>query len=205
MMTKTLWQPRWFSFDASSSPASPCWPVRIVASAHLDQAGSLDYAVVKGPVCPLLVAWKPTAIVLAQLLCHQSVGDVLADWQDRYPSQHWSAKSHLPFAVEALLNGGEVRDIIPLSMDGTVFQQSVWTTLLRVPSGQVVSYADLAAASGFPRGSRAVGSAMAANPIPALVPCHRVIRSDGQPGNYGSGTDVKVHMLQWESSHFCDK
>ncbi len=199
------WKPRWFSFDTPARAASALWPVRIISQAHLNQAGHLDYAVVKGPVCPLLVAWQPEAIVLCRLLCRTTVEHALAEWQQDYPLQHWSANPDIPFAVEAVLNGENPHEVVPLAMDGTPFQQAVWKTLLQVPVGQVVSYGDLADASGYPRGGRAVGLAMSGNPIPALVPCHRVIRSDGRPGNYGSGTPVKVHMLRWEASHCCDE
>jgi len=201
---QTDWQRHWFDFADAEKRASSCWPVEIVSEAHLDRPGVLEYAVVTGPVCSLLVAWQSTAIVLSQLLQHKSVEETLAEWRQNYPQQQWSAESRMPFAVEALLNGDHGGPIIPLAMDGTAFQLAVWKTLLLVPPGQIVSYGSLAAASGFPRGARAVGTAMADNPIPSLVPCHRVIRSDGQPGRYGSGTPLKVQMLQWETRHCCN-
>jgi len=79
------------------------------------------------------------------------------------------------------------------------FRHTVWKTLVdRVPFGETVSYGELAKLSGHPRASRAVGSAMHHNPVVLLIPCHRVIQSNGKHGNYGGGVDVKRYLLQHE-------
>jgi AraC family transcriptional regulator of adaptative response/methylated-DNA-[protein]-cysteine methyltransferase len=83
---------------------------------------------------------------------------------------------------------------------GTAFQLRVWRSLLQVPRGACVSYAILAAAAGNPRACRATGSAVGANPVAFLIPCHRVIRSDGTTGQYRWGTVRKSAMLAWEKS-----
>lgn len=83
---------------------------------------------------------------------------------------------------------------------GTEFQRRVWRALLDVPSGATVSYAQLAAAIGNPQAYRATGSAVGANPVSFLIPCHRVIRSDGTIGQYRWGADRKPIMLAWEKS-----
>jgi AraC family transcriptional regulator of adaptative response/methylated-DNA-[protein]-cysteine methyltransferase len=85
-----------------------------------------------------------------------------------------------------------------LYLSGTNFQIKVWEALLRIPSGKVVTYQDLATYIGKPKASRAVGSAVGANPIPVLIPCHRVIRKMGVIGNYGGGPARKKAMLGWE-------
>jgi methylated-DNA-[protein]-cysteine S-methyltransferase len=69
-----------------------------------------------------------------------------------------------------------------------------------VPFGHTVSYKDLANRTGNPKASRAVGSAMATNPIPIVVPCHRVLRTGGDVGNYGGGVDAKVWLLRHEGA-----
>jgi methylated-DNA-[protein]-cysteine S-methyltransferase len=79
-----------------------------------------------------------------------------------------------------------------------VFERAVYTTLLSVPAGETVSYGQLAELAGYPRAARAVGNAMAANPIPVVVPCHRVIRSDGTLGRYGNDPTWKGRLLQHE-------
>ena len=93
----------------------------------------------------------------------------------------------------------------PLSVlvKGSNFQVQVWRALLRVPSGQTCSYGDVASALGSPRASRAVGSAVAANSIAWLIPCHRVIQKSGVLGNYRWGGLRKNAMLVWEAAR-CD-
>ena len=83
---------------------------------------------------------------------------------------------------------------------GTNFQVKVWEALLRIPPGSVASYEDVAAWVGAPRAVRAVGSALAANPVAYLVPCHRVIRKTGAYGRYGGGADRKKAMIAWEAA-----
>jgi O-6-methylguanine DNA methyltransferase len=78
------------------------------------------------------------------------------------------------------------------------FQGKVLAAAARVPFGEVVSYAELAARIGHPRAARAVGNALGANPVPVLVPCHRVVRGDGTWGHYAFGGDVKTLLLTLE-------
>lgn len=95
------------------------------------------------------------------------------------------------------------RDSFPtwkLLVSGTPFQVRVWNTLLRVPSGALVSYAMLAAATGHPQASRATGAAVGANPVSFLIPCHRVIRASGETGHYHWGAERKRAILEWEAT-----
>jgi AraC family transcriptional regulator of adaptative response/methylated-DNA-[protein]-cysteine methyltransferase len=87
-----------------------------------------------------------------------------------------------------------------LFVRGTNFQIQVWQALLRIPLGRMVSYEDLACHLGLPHGARAVGNAVGANPIPFLIPCHRVIRKLGELGHYGEGPLRKQAMLGWEAA-----
>ena len=87
---------------------------------------------------------------------------------------------------------------LPLDVRGTAFQESVWRELRRIPLGETRSYADIAAAVGQPGAVRAVGTANGSNPIAVLVPCHRVIRSDGSLGGYAGGLDRKRKLLDAE-------
>jgi methylated-DNA-[protein]-cysteine S-methyltransferase len=84
------------------------------------------------------------------------------------------------------------------------FLVSVYETLLTVPAGITVSYGTLADMAGFPRAARAVGTAMARNYIPIVVPCHRVIRSDGTLGRYGSDSSWKERLLAHEREHMAE-
>jgi AraC family transcriptional regulator of adaptative response/methylated-DNA-[protein]-cysteine methyltransferase len=93
------------------------------------------------------------------------------------------------------------QDKLPLYLKGTNFQIKVWEALLRIPSGTVVTYEDIAVSLGMPRAARAVGNAVAHNPIAVIIPCHRVIRKDGEFGNYLYGTARKKALFGWEMAH----
>jgi len=91
---------------------------------------------------------------------------------------------------------------LPLAPQGTPFQQKVWAALRDIPYGQIRSYKELALAAGCPRGFQAVGQANRSNPIPILIPCHRVIAADGAPGGYAGsapeGLALKRALLELE-------
>ncbi len=88
---------------------------------------------------------------------------------------------------------------LPLALRGTEFQEQVWLTLAEIPYGETVSYGELAAMVGRPRASRAVGQANGANPIPIVLPCHRVVAADGTIGGYGGGISTKRQLLSLEA------
>ncbi|ATW05539.1 bifunctional transcriptional regulator/O6-methylguanine-DNA methyltransferase [Sphingorhabdus sp. YGSMI21] len=87
---------------------------------------------------------------------------------------------------------------IPLDVQGTAFQEAVWQELRKIPEGETRSYADIAAAIGKPKAVRAVGSANGANHVAVLIPCHRVVRSDGTMGGYAYGLEIKQMLLEKE-------
>lgn len=89
---------------------------------------------------------------------------------------------------------------LPLAMAGTDFQRAVWAELMRIPYGRTISYGELARRVGNPAASRAVGSANGRNPIPIIVPCHRVIASGGKLGGFGGGLDTKQWLLSHEAT-----
>ena len=88
---------------------------------------------------------------------------------------------------------------IPIVIRGTNFQQKVWKELLATKPSQLMSYSQLASQIGSPKAQRAVGSALAANTIGFLIPCHRVIKGNGDVGNYRWGSSRKLAMQQWEA------
>jgi methylated-DNA-[protein]-cysteine S-methyltransferase len=89
---------------------------------------------------------------------------------------------------------------LELAMPGTAFQCAVWAALRTIPYGETISYAELARRLGKPRAVRAVGSANGANPLPIVVPCHRVIGSDGSLTGFGGGLDLKRKLLTLEGA-----
>lgn len=101
-------------------------------------------------------------------------------------------------ALRAHLSDGAPHPDIPVDLRGTAFQMKVWRFLLSVPSGSVVSYAEVAAGIGAPRAVRAVASACGANRVAVLVPCHRVLRGDGGIGGYRWGVERKRALLAAE-------
>lgn len=100
--------------------------------------------------------------------------------------------------VLAAIAGQPSPPALDLDLQGTAFQRSVWEELLRIPFGATRSYADVARALGNPRATRAVAQACGANPLPVLVPCHRVIRNDGSIGGYTGGVHIKRALLEAE-------
>ena len=87
---------------------------------------------------------------------------------------------------------------VPLDWHGTAFQESVWQALTAIPFGEAVSYADIARAIGRPQSARPTGGAVGRNPLPIIVPCHRVIGSDHTLTGFTGGLDIKVALLELE-------
>ncbi len=90
---------------------------------------------------------------------------------------------------------------LPLSAKGTVFQQKVWQALQTIPYGQVASYKDIAVRVGNPKACRAVGMANHNNPIGIIIPCHRVVGTDGKLTGYAGGVDIKEKLLALEKHY----
>lgn len=94
---------------------------------------------------------------------------------------------------------GKARDLdLPLDIQGTAFERRVWDELRAIPYGERRTYTQVASALGQPKASRAVGSACASNPVSLVIPCHRVVRTDGSLGGYGGGLERKRRLLAME-------
>jgi O-6-methylguanine DNA methyltransferase len=102
--------------------------------------------------------------------------------------------------LEEYFDGRRREFSFPLDLRGTEFQQACWNALLPIPYGETRSYGDIARAIGRPTGFRAVGMANNRNPIAIVVPCHRVIASDGTLCGYGGGLDIKRKLLELEGA-----
>jgi O-6-methylguanine DNA methyltransferase len=101
-------------------------------------------------------------------------------------------------ALKAVLAGREPNQLPPLDMKGTTFQKSVWAALRKISLGKTKSYGEIATAIGRPKAVRAVGGACGANPIPVLVPCHRVLAANKKLGGFSGGLDWKRSLLKSE-------
>jgi O-6-methylguanine DNA methyltransferase len=88
---------------------------------------------------------------------------------------------------------------VPIDLQGTVFQREAWHHVLAIPYGCTRTYSEVATAMGRPHGARAVGAANGANPVPILVPCHRLVGASGDLTGYGGGIALKRWLLRLES------
>jgi AraC family transcriptional regulator of adaptative response/methylated-DNA-[protein]-cysteine methyltransferase len=132
----------------------------------------------------------------------QSREEALADMTRRWPAATYrhAPEKTAPLAAHVFDPAGWVPDRpVRLVMIGTDFEVRVWQTLLRIPMGRAVSYADIARHLGKPTAARAVGSAVGRNPLSFVVPCHRVLRGDGQLGGYHWGLTRKRALIGWEA------
>lgn len=123
----------------------------------------------------------------------------MADLRSRWPgSEYVEDREALEGWAQAAFGqaGGEV----PLLLIGAPFQIKVWEALMRVPSGHVTTYSEIAQAVGSPKAVRAVGTAVGRNPISLLIPCHRALRKSGGLGGYHWGLPVKRAILAWEAA-----
>lgn len=124
--------------------------------------------------------------------------DAMQDLKSRWPNATYveNADQIRPWAEATLSATGNTR----LHMIGTPLQLKVWEALLRIPSGYVSTYSEIAQSIGHPKAVRAVGTAVGRNPVSLLIPCHRALRKSGALGGYHWGLPVKRAMLAWESA-----
>lgn len=121
---------------------------------------------------------------------------------DEMPGLGYTTDDSLPFATQmAEYFTGKRRSFdLPLFLPGTPFRQTVYQTTLLIPYGATATYGELALAAGFPLAMRAVGTTMKLNPLPILIPCHRVVHKARNRVAYGGGLDVKNFLLELEAN-----
>lgn len=151
---------------------------------------AIDHALIPGPLGDVLVSADGDGLSGLSFLDGGSRPDV-----DPHENSHLGAMERLLYLY---WRGEAVSFDVPLSLRGTRFQLSVWHALLDVPYGETITYAELARRVGSPRAVRAVGRANGANPISIVVPCHRVIGSNGSLTGYGGGIERKRALLDLE-------
>ena len=155
-----------------------------------------EYGAIEARVGRLFVAWNPRGVAYVTLTDDESV------FVDRFVARFarpLRAAGRPPAALRRALETGRVPGSLRLDLDHLrPFHKAVLDATSRIPHGEVRSYAWVAAEAGNPLAVRAAGTALGRNPVPFLVPCHRVIRSDGTAGHYGYGTDTKRAMLRAE-------
>ena len=155
---------------------------------------AMTYDVLPTPIGRLIVASDGSAIA-GVWMANADPGD--KHWEDRRGMDAVLATARNELV--AYFQGRLRAFTVPLAPNGTEFQRQVWGTLTKIPFGSTISYAELARRVNNTAAVRAVGAANGRNPIPIIVPCHRVIGSDGSLTGFGGGLDRKRWLLQHES------
>jgi len=153
----------------------------------------MKYTYMESPVGRLLLAGDDQSLQLISFPSGDRVRRAETGW----------VESETPFreAIRQLRNyfsGSRQSFDLPLAPEGTSFQLKVWEELRRIPYGETITYGELARRIGNPAASRAVGSANGCNPLPIVIPCHRVIGSNGKLTGFGGGLAVKRRLLDLE-------
>jgi O-6-methylguanine DNA methyltransferase len=153
------------------------------------------------PFGEMLAASTERGLAYLQLPCASGRG--FTGWLRRFAPEAAREDAYAPnrSAVAQILEyleGKRQRFDLPLDLRGTAFELSVYREVERIPYGETRTYSEIARAVGRPRAFRAVGNANAANPLPLVIPCHRVVAVGGRLGGYGGGTSMKKQLLVME-------
>lgn len=164
----------------------------------------------RGGGAGVTICWAAVQTTLGAMLvaatdkgvCRLSFAEGEAELAARFPHAELVAGGAdfaglLQRVIGAVEQPGTANDI-PLDVKGTAFQEAVWAELRKIPLGETRSYAQIATAAGNPKAVRAAGSANGANCVAVLIPCHRVVRSDGSLGGYAYGLEIKRELLERE-------
>lgn len=175
--------------------------ISIESDGSLETSGeitSISYGITTTPFGDALIGWSQHQV------CHLTFCDNDAELHVKQLSSRWplatlTRNDSLTANISRQIFSDQLKSANPpLLLQGTNFQLKVWRTLLQTEPALALSYSQLARMVGSPRAQRAVGSALAANSIAFLIPCHRIIRKNGTPGNYRWGNKRKLAILAWE-------
>jgi methylated-DNA-[protein]-cysteine S-methyltransferase len=158
---------------------------------------------IESPIGPLTIGERAGRVCLLHFGADASaVEATLERWHPGEP-RAWRPVERVRTILERYFAGElNVIDAVAVELNGTDFQKRVWQALRRIPHGATLSYAGLAKRIGTPAAVRAVGTANGSNPVALIVPCHRVIGSDGTLTGYGGGLDRKRWLLEHEHAPF---
>lgn len=154
---------------------------------------TVSYTYLDSPVGELLVVGNEQGLIAIEFSADGERAALQPDWQQAdEPFEEARRQLEAYFA-------GQLREFnLPLAPRGTPFQLATWRELWKIPYGETITYAELARRIGRPRAVRAVGAANGRNPLAIVVPCHRVIGSNGRLVGYGGGLDIKRKLLEIE-------
>lgn len=158
------------------------------------------YHIIESPVCPILLAGDEKELKQVIFLKGKRKEDIPADWMENKDFFREAVRQ-----LEAYFSGKLKSFDLRLAPEGTEFQKSVWRALCKIPYGETRTYKDIAESIGNPKAYRAVGHANNRNPISIIVPCHRVIGSNGKLTGYACGLDIKAFLLNLEQNKLEEK
>lgn len=162
---------------------------------HAAEKFVTDYAMLDSPVGNLLIGGDQASVMLIGFSKGSRAVTARPEWR-RDDSLYAGARSQLS---EYFAGQRAVFDF-SMTLIGTDFQKQCWEALIAIPQGQTRTYATIAREIGRPKAVRAVGAANGANPLPIVVPCHRLLGADGSLTGFGGGVDVKQYLLDLEAN-----
>ncbi len=166
--------------------------------------GEIAYARLDAQIGPVWVA--STEVGLCKVSLGQERSGSFLSWLSKHagadgPQEDAHALTAAMSQLREYFAGSREAFSLPLDVSGTAFQRAVWSQVMRIPYGATVTYGDIAQLVGKPKASRAVGRAVGANPVPIIIPCHRVVGAGGALTGFGSGLDVKEMLLRLEGAY----
>lgn len=161
-----------------------------------ETAGTACYTLMESPLGRLLLGGDGRALTLINFQAGRGAMAPHAEWREEAASFAEAVRQ-----LTAYFAGELTAFDLPLAPRGTPFQQKVWRALRDIPYGRTRSYGELADGLGLKNGARAVGAANGRNPLPVIVPCHRVIGSDGSLTGFYGGLELKEALLALEQGH----
>ena len=148
----------------------------------------VSWGIASSPVGKLAIGLTEKGeICLLSFLRGRKAAEAVAEWQNQWPQTQF-------------VSGADVKNFTrkTILLVGTEFQHAVWDVMSKIPAGSVTTYGNIALYIGNPKASRAVGAACGANPVPYLVPCHRVVAANGSLGGFSGGLGIKERLLKTE-------
>jgi O-6-methylguanine DNA methyltransferase len=164
----------------------------VVYARFESQIGTIWVASTEGGICKISLGAEQSGAFLSWLSTRIGGGR---------PREEPQLMTRAVSQLREYLSGSRRLFELPLDVRGTIFQRAVWSQVVRIPYGATATYGDIAQLVGRPKSSRAVGAAVGANPLPIVVPCHRVIGADGSLTGFGAGLDVKETLLRLEGAY----
>jgi len=167
----------------------------------MDEKDRIRFAEHRSPLGVILIAGAGPGIT--DLSLSSDRGEFLESVRDKYgylPLRDDAFFKEAFAQIDRYFSGVPMEFTLPVDLKGTVFEMKVWRAIRGIPRGRTLSYGELALRAGSPAASRAAGSACGKNPVPLVIPCHRVVGSNGSLGGYTGGLEIKKMLLKIEGA-----